>query len=67
VHGATDPNPDHRADPPSKNLVDPVHVGDVHATILKALDLPWQHAPITPIGRPMAYAEGEPIEAILRG
>lgn len=48
-----------------KNVQDPVTVADVHATILQALDLSFDQIMDTPIGRPMALSEGEPIEAVL--
>lgn len=66
VHGATNPKPDPSAKSPSDDLVDAVEIGDLHATILKALDLPWSYEAMTPIGRPMKYAEGKPIKAILQ-
>ena len=66
VFGATNPNPKPDAKDPTQDLQDAVTVGDVHATMLKALDLPWDFEELTPIGRPMRYSDGEPIDAMLQ-
>lgn len=57
VHGATDPEG-------SKNVVKPVTVGELHATVLAALGLDPQHTNISPIGRPIRLAEGEPVREL---
>lgn len=61
VYGATNPNPKLDGDNPAENLTDPVTVGDVHTTILAALDVNYHHETITPIGRPMTYSDGKVI------
>ncbi len=65
VFGATNANPRLDTETPTDNLEDPVTVADVHATILKALDVPWNREIVTPIGRPMKYADGTPIDKVL--
>lgn len=58
VIGATDP--EGRKDPDR-----PVTVGDLHATILTAVGLNPRKENISPIGRPIRLAEGEPIRDLL--
>lgn len=66
VHGETSHEPKLRSGEPLADLVDPVTVGDMHATILQALDIDFTSEHMTPIGRPMRYADGKPIASILR-
>ena len=55
-------------DPEGKAAVnDPVEVGDLHATILKSLGIDTEKVSQTPIGRTVKFAEGEPIEKLLKG
>jgi uncharacterized protein (DUF1501 family) len=58
VVGATDP--DGKADP-----VQPVAVGDLHATVLTAVGIDPARMGQTPIGRTVKFAEGKPIKALL--
>lgn len=44
---------------------DPVPVENLFATVLHQLGIDYQQELITPIGRPMALAQGEPIERLL--
>jgi hypothetical protein len=59
VHGATSPDPSTNRDNPAADLVDPVTVADVHATILAALGVNHQVEIMTPIGRPMKFSDGK--------
>lgn len=61
VHGATNPNPKLENGDATKDLVDPVSVGDVHATILSTLGVDHNYEVLTPIGRPMKYGDGKVI------
>ncbi|MCO8124042.1 DUF1501 domain-containing protein [Stieleria sp. TO1_6] len=65
VHGATAADPKLDADKPLADVSDAVTVGDLHATILAALDVPFEEELQTPIGRPLKRSEGTPIQAIL--
>lgn len=66
VYGATSPQPDAKADDlVGKNVEQAVGVEDLHATILAALDIPFHKVLDTPVGRPLAISEGEPIAALL--
>ena len=65
VHGGTARIPVLDPDRPMLDIADPVTVGDLHATILKALGVDYREELETPIGRPMKRSEGEPIDAIL--
>jgi hypothetical protein len=56
--GATDPQG-------SRNVHQPKQVGDLHATLLAALGLDPARELITPAGRPLKLAEGEPIGQLL--
>jgi hypothetical protein len=58
VVGATDPEG-------SKRVVRPVSVGDLHATVLTALGLDPHKGNISPIGRPIRLADGEPIRELI--
>jgi hypothetical protein len=65
VHGQTAAQPKLDPDKPLNDLVDPVTVADLHATIFQVLGLDYQHEYETPIGRPMKRSEGTLIESIL--
>jgi hypothetical protein len=58
VVGATDPD---GKDKP----IDPVSVGDLHATVLSAVGIDPRKIRQTPIGRTVRLAEGKPVEALL--
>jgi hypothetical protein len=58
VVGRTDPNA--KDDP-----VDPVTVGDLHATVLTAVGIDPEKIVQTPIGRTVKFAEGRPVKALL--
>ncbi|MGB7343295.1 MAG: DUF1501 domain-containing protein [Pirellulaceae bacterium] len=65
VYGATSSDPKLDSDKPLADVGDPVTVADIHATILKAIDVPFAEELDTPVGRPMKRSEGVPIESIL--
>ncbi len=65
VYGETAGKPTLDPDKPMADIVDPVTVSDLHATILTALDVDFEEELETPIGRPMKRSEGKPIKAIL--
>lgn len=45
---------------------DPITIPQLYATILHAMGIPWDNEEITPIGRPMRFAEGEPLARLLQ-
>lgn len=59
VIGETDPS-GQKAQPN-----DPIEVADLYATVLKTLGVDYAKEVITPIGRPMRYCEGTPIDRLL--
>jgi uncharacterized protein (DUF1501 family) len=59
VIGATDPD---GKDKPT----DPVSVGDLHATVLTAVGIDPRKLNQTPIGRTVRFAEGKPVQGLLR-
>jgi uncharacterized protein (DUF1501 family) len=59
VIGATDPKGE------SKEPQNPVHVEDLHATILHTLGLNPEKQIVSPIGRPIALSEGTVIRELL--
>jgi len=61
VLGATDPTGE-RTEPER-----PIEVGNLYATILETLGIDFTREHLTPIGRPMAYSQGAPIEELLGG
>jgi len=65
VHGATAANPKLNSDDPLADIVDPVTVADLHATVLTSLGVDYQEELETPVGRPMKRCEGKPIQSIL--
>lgn len=67
VVGETSPKPKRDIKQPTKNIADPRPVEDLHATILSALGINFEHELQTPIGRPMRICEGRPIEDLLNG
>jgi hypothetical protein len=58
VVGATDPEG-------SKKVQRPVSVGELHATVLSALGLDPKKGNISPIGRPIRLADGEPVRELI--
>ena len=65
VYGATAANPKLNSDDPLADIVDPVTVADLHATVLTSLGVDYQEELETPVGRPMKRCEGKPIQSIL--
>ena len=65
VHGETAADPKLDSDKPLADVSDPVTVADIHATILKAIDVPYSEELDTPVGRPMKRSEGTPIDSLL--
>lgn len=64
VIGATDPN----SDGDGKNKPrpdDPVTVPELYATIMDVMGVDWDEERITPIGRPMRFADGSPLPHLL--
>ncbi|MFM8289961.1 MAG: DUF1501 domain-containing protein, partial [Planctomycetaceae bacterium] len=61
VLGATDPTGE-RTQPER-----PIEIADLYATILETLGIDFTQEHLTPIGRPMAYSQGTPIEELLTG
>lgn len=59
VIGATDPTGE-KTEP-----VDPVEVRDLYATILHVMGVDHEKEVITPIGRPMAFSDGQPIAKLI--
>ncbi len=66
VHGATSPEPTLDKENLISNVTDPVSVEDVHATILQSLGISYEEEIVTPIGRPLKWSEGTPIESVLK-
>lgn len=54
-------------DPTGENIQpeDPIEVSNLYATVLQTLGVDYTKEVITPIGRPMKYCEGTPIERLL--
>ncbi len=48
-----------------KSPKDPIEVADLCATVLRQLGVEFDKEVLTPIGRPMRYSEGKPIERLL--
>lgn len=67
VVGETNPTPDIRAENKAADVVNPVSIADVHATVLKALSIDYSQELETPIGRPMAISKGTPIDQLVGG
>ena len=44
---------------------DPIEVADLYATVLHTLGIDYAKEVITPIGRPMKYSSGKPIERLI--
>ena len=65
IHGETASDPKLDREKPLQDVAEPVTVADVHATILKAVDVPFHEELDTPIGRPMKRSEGKPIQSVL--
>lgn len=58
VIGATDPQ-GQRQEPEN-----PVRIEDLYATVLNGMGVDYKHAVITPIGRPLRYADGTPLQQL---
>jgi hypothetical protein len=65
VHGATAGDADLNVEKPETGIRDAVNIADMHATMLKALDIDYTEQLQTPIGRPMFLSEGKAIEDVL--
>lgn len=65
VFGETAADPKLDPDKPLQDVSHPVTIGDIHATILKAIDVPHDEELDTPVGRPMKRSDGQPITEIL--
>jgi hypothetical protein len=73
VHGSTNSNPSDellRANSVdsaglAQLVQDPVGVEDLHATVLTALGVDPTDQRVTPIGRPLAWSEGQAISQLL--
>ena len=48
-----------------KGPTEPVQVKDLYATVLYSLGIAYDKEVITPIGRPMSFSAGKPIERLL--
>ncbi|REK12221.1 MAG: DUF1501 domain-containing protein [Planctomycetota bacterium] len=59
VVGATDPEG-------GRDVENPIEIADVHATLLSALGIDPAKELISPAGRPLKLADGQPIAAVLR-
>ena len=57
--GETDPTGE------KKMPTDPIEVADLYATVLHTLGIDYAKEVITPIGRPMKYCSGTPIERLM--
>ncbi|MFV0442429.1 MAG: DUF1501 domain-containing protein [Planctomycetaceae bacterium] len=61
--GGTDP--DQQVESKETPPHDPIAMQDLYATILKTMEVDWHEEIITPIGRPLMLAQGEPISRLL--
>ncbi|QDU98392.1 DUF1501 domain-containing protein [Lignipirellula cremea] len=65
VIGETSPDPETERDQRGSDVVQPHPVADVHATVFHCLGINFEQELQTPIGRPMAIAQGKVIEGLL--
>ncbi|WP_182866624.1 DUF1501 domain-containing protein [Stieleria mannarensis] len=65
VYGSTAADPKLDPDKPLADVANPLTIGDLHATILSTLGVPYHEERQTPIGRPLRISEGEPIREVL--
>jgi hypothetical protein len=65
VHGETAGDKDLDPEKPTDGVKSAVTVADVHATIMKAVGVDYKKEIDTPIGRPMFFSEGKPIESLI--
>ena len=65
VVGETNPEPKRESTNRLDDLKDSHRVEDIHATILKAMGIDFEHELDTPIGRPMKICSGKPIDRLL--
>ncbi len=61
----TDPQTEQDASKSSKGPHDPIEVPDLFATILHQLGVEFDKEVLTPIGRPMMFSSGKPIERLM--
>ncbi len=67
VIGETDiePQTEQDANKSSKSPHDPIEVPDLFATVLRQLGVEFDKEVLTPIGRPMKFSSGKPIERLM--
>lgn len=65
VYGATAAEPKLDPDKPLDDVGNPITIGDLHATILSTLGVPYDKEEQTPVGRPLRLSEGEPVKDLL--
>ena len=65
VIGETNPTPDIRSENKAQDVVNPVTIADIHATVLEALGIDLHQELDTPVGRPMAVSKGTPIAQLI--
>lgn len=65
VIGATADEPPQDPKKAPDAVTDPRSVSDIHATLLTALGIRYDHEVITPIGRPMRFCDGNVISELL--
>ena len=72
VHGSTNANPDSemldglKTPDPEQLTEKSVTIADLHATVLTALGVNHKDTHMTPIGRPLAWSDGNVIEELLQ-
>jgi hypothetical protein len=64
VIGSTSPEPKLDEKNRLQDVEDPQDVAAVHATMLEALGINFKSEHLTPIGRPMVYSKGTPIQRL---
>lgn len=65
VIGATADDPPEDPKKAPEAVTDPRSIADIHATLLTALGVRYDHEIITPIGRPMKFCDGRAIDELL--
>ena len=61
----TEPQTQQDADKSTKGPHDPIDVPDLFATVLRQLGVEFDKEVLTPIGRPMKFCSGKPIERLM--
>ena len=61
----TEPQSEQNANKDSQSPHDPIEVPDLFATILRQLGVEFDKEVLTPIGRPMKFSSGKPIERLM--